>query len=638
MEYFQRGLTLYEAIAPESIEVATSLNNIGSVYRSQGDLALALESFERSIEIAESLRSRAAGGQRGKEGLFAQHIDKYEAVIDVLGRMDNPGRGFGYAERSRARGMVELLAERAVSDSVQVPPELLAEETRVKQQLAANYNRLLGARSQPQRDAEQIRQLEAEQDRIEREMEALEARIRQECPEYADLQYPRPLSLEEVRQQVLAPGDVLLEYFVGEHNSYLWAVRSERFEFHVLGVTSAELDEQVRGRFRPRLDNPDLQAAAAGPADPRQQQIAAAEWLYEKLVAPAEPFVQGAERLVLSPDGPLHYLPFEALVCGRRDAANGNPFHRCVFLGERYVTSYVPSATVLKNLRDALARRPGAAANDLIGFGDPDFEAPDGPPDEPDGHRAARHQLTRRYTDRRGMRLQRIPATGTEVRRIFALFTGNAQQADDTADSGEGAKRGLGAVPGAGFAAEDSGPPILRAEHARGYLRDEASERRAMTESADCRYVHFATHGLLDDEKPLYSGIAFSPTAAARDPEGDWLLQTHEIFGMKLNADLVTLSACQTGLGKLTKGEGLVGMTRAFMFAGTPSVLVSLWSVADEATSAFMVDFYRRVRSGTDKATALVATRRLMMTHPEHPEYHDPFYWAAFVLQGEWTN
>ena len=107
---------------------------------------------------------------------------------------------------------------------------------------------------------------------------------------------------------------------------------------------------------------------------------------------------------------------------------------------------------------------------------------------------------------------------------------------------------------------------------------------------------------------------------------------------MKLSADLVTLSACQTGLGKLTKGEGLVGMTRAFMFAGTPSVLVSLWSVADEATAVFMVDFYSRIRAGKDKATALMETKRRMMNHPEHAEYRDPFYWAAFVLQGEWTN
>ena len=174
----------------------------------------------------------------------------------------------------------------------------------------------------------------------------------------------------------------------------------------------------------------------------------------------------------------------------------------------------------------------------------------------------------------------------------------------------------------------------LQADQACAYLWDQASEQRARQETHNYRYVHFATHGLLDDEKPLYSGLAFSFSAAKQDPDGDWLLQTFEIFGMKLNADLVTHSACETGLGKLTRGEGLVGMTRAFMYAGTPAVLVSLWSVADESTALFMADFYTRLRTGADKAVALAETKQWMMNH-SNPEYRDPFYWAAFVLQGE---
>ena len=623
-------MAIFESIAPQSTETATLLNNIGSVYRSQGDLARALEAFERSVEIAESLRGRAAGGQRGKAGVFAEHIGRYEATIDILARMKNPSGGFGYAERSRARGMAELLAERDVDASAQAPAGLLAEDRQLKQRLGRSYNNLLEARSRPPRNDEQIACLEAEQDQLEREIEALEARIRRECPEYADLEYPQPLGLEELQQQVLGPDDVLLEYFVGEENSYLWAVRRDRFEFRVLDLTSAELDEQVRGKFRPRLDKPGLGI------DPSQQ-IAAARWLYERLVQPVEAFLQGAGRVLISPDGPLHYLPFEALVCGERPASNGSPFHGCIFLGERYVISYIPSATVLKNLRDALARRGDPAGNDLIGFGDPDFEA--GPADD----RAAGPQLVRDYAERRGMTLERIPDTGTEVREIFALFAGDTGQEPDQGEAAaaattKDAKREMVYVASSKPAPDQPSQPILKADRSRGYLRDQASEQRARTESGDHRYVHFATHGLLDDENPLYSGIAFSPTAAARDPEGDWLLQTYEIFSIKLNADLVTLSACKTGLGKLTKGEGLVGMTRAFMYAGTPSVLVSLWSVADKATARFMVDFYRRIRSGQDKATALAETKRQMMADPQHPEYRDPFYWAAFVLQGEWSS
>jgi len=159
-------LAIDEAIAPQSTQTATRLNNIGYVYRSQGDLARALEAFERSVEIAESLRGRAAGGQRGKAGVFAEHIGRYEATIDILARMKNPSRGFGYAERSRARGMAELLDERDVDASAQAPAGLLAEEQQLKQRLARSYNDLLEARSQPERDPNQIARLAAEQDHV----------------------------------------------------------------------------------------------------------------------------------------------------------------------------------------------------------------------------------------------------------------------------------------------------------------------------------------------------------------------------------------------------------------------------------------------------------------------------------------
>ena len=284
--------------------------------------------------------------------------------------------------------------------------------------------------------------------------------------------------------------------------------------------------DQIARRFKPRqiilfgshvygrpTDDSDVDLLVVVPdggddeSDPQQRQITAARWLYERLIEPVESLLKGAERVLLSPDGPLHYLPFEALICGERAAENGSPFHQWVFLGERYVLSYIPSATVLKNLRDALARRSGPAGNDLIGFGDPDFEA--GP--QPDSDRGAGLSgITREYTDRRGLRLQRIPATGTEVREIFDLFRRNRSQADgDGPAAGQrttgGVQRDILAVADEGESPMvDSGsPPILTAKGVQGYLRDQASKRRAIGESDDYRYVHFATHGLLDDENPL---------------------------------------------------------------------------------------------------------------------------------------
>jgi CHAT domain-containing protein len=145
--------------------------------------------------------------------------------------------------------------------------------------------------------------------------------------------------------------------------------------------------------------------------------------------------------------------------------------------------------------------------------------------------------------------------------------------------------------------------------------------------------LHFATHFASDDQQPLYSRLLL-----ARDDSGaedDGVLQTYEVFDATLNAELAVLSACNTGLGLLRKGEGLVGISRAFLYAGVPSLVVSLWSVDDEATSQIMGLFYRHLRSGVSKKQALRLAKLDYLRAAEDDEL-DPFYWAPFILSGDW--
>jgi CHAT domain-containing protein len=166
------------------------------------------------------------------------------------------------------------------------------------------------------------------------------------------------------------------------------------------------------------------------------------------------------------------------------------------------------------------------------------------------------------------------------------------------------------------------------------------------------RRIHFATHGLISEKQPQYSGLVLSlpfkedpgpktqdPGPSTKDQEPrtkdtveDGLLQVYEIFNLTLNADLVVLSACETGLGKEVKGEGLIGLTRAFLYAGTPSVAVSLWSVADRSTARLMVNFYEGLDRVKDKAEALRQAKLELM---QSPRYAHPYYWAPFILVGE---
>jgi CHAT domain-containing protein len=240
----------------------------------------------------------------------------------------------------------------------------------------------------------------------------------------------------------------------------------------------------------------------------------------------------------------------------------------------------------------------------LIAFGDPRYPplAVSADETELDGQDAVvRSMLTRGY------RLTPLPATKSEVTAIAELYRGKAAT----------------------------------------YLGDAATEERAKEVAKTPKYLHFASHGLLDERFPLNSGLALTIPGAVKEGQDNGILQAWEIFErVRINADLVVLSACDTGLGKEMGGEGLVGLTRAFEYAGARSVLASLWSVADETTAALMKRFYSYVKAGRTKDAALrqaqldlirgsvvvqdeqASARRFDASHP--------FYWAAFQLYGDW--
>ena len=202
-------------------------------------------------------------------------------------------------------------------------------------------------------------------------------------------------------------------------------------------------------------------------------------------------------------------------------------------------------------------------------------------------------ELTRSYFAERGYSFVRLPQSGDEVDVLGGLFAPEAK--------------------------------VLKGE--------EATEEAVKARCGEARYVHFACHGHLDPERGMESALILSlPRRAGRAKENGFL-QAWEIFGLKLNADLVTLSACETGLGEEMAGEGIIGLTRAFMYAGTPSVVVSLWRVSDESTSLFMQSFYGHLKAGDTKDVAL---QEAMQELRANPKYSHPLFWAPFVLVGDY--
>ncbi len=290
-----------------------------------------------------------------------------------------------------------------------------------------------------------------------------------------------------------------------------------------------------------------------------------ASTLYATLIEPMSDLVDAANRVIIMPDDVLNYLPFEALTSATGDSWTGH-----TYLLEAAEFAYVPSATVWAQLAERQRPEP---TMDFFAVGNPDFGG------------------TNSLSNLRGTTLEQLPFTAEEVDRIDGLF-------------------------------DDSRTVTLTGQDAT-----ESAVRRAVLENS-YRYVHFATHGLIDDDRPDYSALALS----VGETPGEGLLQASEIFNMSFDADLVVLSACETGLGQLIQGEGMVGLTRAFMYAGASSLVVSLWSVSDSSTASLMQAFYENlIAQGQSKTRAIQSAKQSLLA--DESTAH-PFHWAPFIFTG----
>ncbi len=564
-ELFGRGLAIREKVAPDSTGMGESLNDLGQVYRRSGRLGMAADHFCRATRVLDQQRKKLGGTLEERSGFGGTTAEPYRNCLAALIDTGRPDEAFQVLERGRARSFLDLLAERELRWTADLPPDLARE----RKEANADYDRTLAAlgRLNVARNGAEIERLSIRLREIRVRQEAIAARVRQASPRIAALQDPQPLDLAGA-QAALDPGTVLLAWSVGRERSHLFVVRpagaKPGLEVFPLGIGDPALRKRVES-FLNLLRRPgsDRQALSRQGRD-----------LYDLLLRPAEARIAAAERLLVSPDGPLHTLPFAALLRGGRHLAEDKPFHTIL------------SATVYAELRQSRRERLPAPKVDLAAFGDPSY--PSAKPGQP----PAAHPEVRAAVGR-GLALTALPSTREEVRDIAALYP-----------------------------------------RARTFLGAEATEERARSIGQDARYVHFASHGLLDERFPLNSALALTIPENPRDGQENGLLQAWEIFeSLRLDADLVTLSACDSALGQEMGGEGLLGLTRAFQYAGARSVLASLWSVSDVSTADLMKRFYSHLRRGKSKDEALRAAQADLI---RSQNFAHPYYWAAFQLTGDW--
>ncbi len=564
----QQALALLEQWAPAAIEKPQTLQQLGRLYRRTGRLEQAAQFLARSVDELESQVVKLGGSQNVQAAFRARHEEIYRDAIDVELARGNAAKAFHLLERSRARSFLTLLAERDLAFG-ELPEAL----ERSRRDVAARYDRKL--RELTRADGEEAKAtLQRELDRLRQERDGIAEKIRAASPRLASLREPRPLGFEVVRE-LLDPGTLALSYSVGKDKTVLFAVtRKGDLQVRTLPLGEERLRREIGSfleRVRSQQEPAEISAMAAG--------------LYRELIGPVAELVERSERVLILPDGPLHRLPFGALVRTTGDTGR--------FLIEEKPLHTALSLTVYVTLR---ASAPAAGPMKLVAFGDPLI------PKSMQAKSGLGPGL-------RGFDWSSLPYSRREVERIAGVYPG-----------------------------------------ALVYLGEEATEERARS-IRDARVLHFATHGYTDDRTPLDSALVLTMPEELPAGRGitrqNGLLQVWEIFeSVRIDADLVVLSACESALGRELSGEGLIGLTRAFQYAGARSVAASLWSVADQVTAELMARFHRHLAAGLPKDQALRAAQIELIREPLRIttangqaieiDASAPFFWAAFQLFGDW--
>lgn len=611
----QKALAYYLEALPLSREVENpaeeirSLTNSARVLRDLGSLRDARERIEQAVKMIETLREQV-GGRQLRESYFATVQKSYELYLDVLMLLhqQRPGEGLNEAalqvsEQARARGLREMLAESRADLRQDAPAQLLERERALQQELnskAARQQNLLSgtpAREETEQLARDLRSLRLEYDEVERE-------IRQSAPRYAALTQAQAITSKEVQQQLLDQDTALLEYALGDDRSYVWLVTPQKIFSHelppraVVEKAARQVYELLIKRQSLELNPKQIEERVRLIKMAEEQLRVEAKVLSRMILAPIAPELK-QPRLVIVSNGALQYLPFGALPF----PDGGEQWEQTAPLVERCEVINLPSASSLSELRKEIAQRRPAPKTIAV-IANPVFAANDS-----------------RFPVRENRR----------AGKTSAPLGGNFFPAWRTS----GAEKEIPALP----LSEREGSEIIKlAPPDSSLLAMGFDANRELLESqqlSQYRIIHFATHGLMNDDHPELSGLILSLYGRDGKKVDNGFLRMHEIYHLKLNADLVVLSACQTGIGKEIKGEGLVGLTRGFMYAGVPRVVASLWKVDDAATAALMQHFYRGLFQERLSPSAALRQAELKIMR-QNQSWSSPYYWAAFVLQGEY--
>jgi CHAT domain-containing protein/tetratricopeptide (TPR) repeat protein len=621
IEYYQQALDLRRTLN-EKILDAFSISKIAQTEFLRGNFAEALFQSDRALDLVDQVREQYSNPLLGAyygsstHHYYAEHI---ALLLKLHGRQPAAGynvKAFQTSERAQARALLESLSDIDSNLRADLPAALTEREASLQKEI----DRVIGERGKVARTAPsaarnvRLQELENELRQLTTQVDELQGQMRASNPRYAALLRPQPLSLAEIQRQLLSPDSLLLEYFVAEDRLYLFALTSESEKaLQVVEIPEKAAIEKAAEFFqRKRFESAGELQRRFSYQNPEFAKTV--QFLSDKLLAPVKSLLQKRKIWIVG-DGGLQRIPFAALpdplkktVATRTNSGRGatRPSSITPLIVEHELAT-LPSASTVAWLRKATAtRRP--ATGGIAVVADPVFSCDD----------------------------ERVKGAAPQPRHEPATISQRLRGVTDL----EPALRDLGGVAESGAlsrlpASRDEAQAIARLAPERSLIALDFDANRQMVMSgalSDYRYLHFATHAYVDDVFPGLSWLALSQVDR-NGQEQPGYLRLNDIYQLRLNADLVTLGACRTGLGKQLRGEGMIGLTRGFIYAGAPRVMVSLWDVPDRETAQLMQSFYRNLLE--QKLPVGAALRRAQVEMWERADSDAPFFWAAFSLQGD---
>jgi CHAT domain-containing protein/Tfp pilus assembly protein PilF len=664
-DYFEQALRITQSTGDRASEIPIR-HGLARVEMELGRLDQARRHIEVSLEITESLRGRNSNLDV-RSAYLAQAQGHYQLYIELLMRLHRGDPAAGYAsaalqasERARARTLLDALAEAQIDLRSGVDAQLIAEERRLQRKLndlSAAQMRLLSRKH----TVEQTSAIEANIKETIGLLEETLASVKKANPRYVALIQPQPVSVEYIQRELLDDDTLLLEYALGEERSYLFLVSSSSLQAFTL-PPRAEIEARARRVYEllsaraiySRAETPEQREARIVEADAELPREAAE--LSQLILSPAATQL-GKKRLLIVAQGALQLIPFAALPApeteGRRDretekqrnreaklrlslssppslnpsvpqslSPSVSPSPRPPVAFSPLIVNYeivnLPSASTLAVLRrETDGRQPAPKTIALLA--DPIFENTDERlklaasqrPDEPQPSNQSGNPTDQPDRERRDDLVRAIESFGeSNDEFVFPRLTASGWEAEQIAR-------------------------LAPADQVFKALSFDANRQMAMSgKLSDYRIVHFASHSFINAAHSNLSGIVLS-LIDRNGQEQDGFLRLHEIYNLRLQADLVVLGGCRTGLGKEIKGEGVMSLTRGFMYAGAPRVIVSAWEVQDRPSATLMVKFYRGLL-GSKKLSAAAALRSAQIEMLRDKQFAAPYFWAGFTLQGEW--